>query len=168
MIRGTEGGVAMQIQILCVGKLKERYWREAVAEYEKRLTRYARVTIQEVPDESTPENLSPLQCQQVMDAEGRRLLDRMRPDTYVVALDGRGKQLDSEAFAQSLQERMMDGRTLCLVIGGSLGLSQQVRDRADRMLSLGAMTFPHQMVRIMLLEQIYRGFRILRGEPYHK
>lgn len=158
----------MQIQILCVGKLKEKYWREAIAEYEKRMTRYAKVTITEVPDESAPENLSPQQCLQVMDAEGKRLLEKIRPDAFVVVLDGRGKQTDSEGFAGEIETRLMDGRDLCFIIGGSLGLAEAVRRRADRLLSLGQMTFPHQMVRLMLLEQIYRGFRIIRGEPYHK
>lgn len=158
----------MQIQIVCVGKLKEKYWRDALAEYEKRMTRYAKVTFAEVPDESAPESLSSQQCRQVMEAEGRRILERIRPDSFVAVLDGRGKQCTSEAFAGFLEERLMDGRDISFVIGGSLGLSDAVRNRANVLLSLGEMTFPHQMVRLMLLEQVYRGFRILRGEPYHK
>ena len=160
--------MAMRIDILCVGRLKEAYWRDAAQEYLKRLSRYARVEIAEVNDQPAAERLSPAQARQVMEAEGERLLSRLKPNTHAIALDGRGKEMDSVAFSGLLTRLELEGRDAAFVIGGSLGLSAQVLDACPDRLSLGAMTWPHQIARILLLEQIYRSYRIIQGEPYHK
>lgn len=157
----------MHILILCVGTLKERYWREALGEYLKRLSRYAKVTVREVADESTPEPGSAA-AEKVKEAEGRRLLQCIDREDNVCILDGRGDSLSSSAFSAYLERCIPSGRRLVFIIGGSLGLSEEVLRRGDMLLGLGKMTYPHQMVRVILAEQIYRGYRIMRGEPYHK
>jgi len=159
----------MQIKIAAVGKLKERYWTQGIDEYRKRLSSYARMFLNEVPDEKTPDRLSVAQQQQVKEIEGERLLNYIKPNEYVIALVLDGQAVTSEQFAQQLETLQTYGRSqVCFVIGGSLGLSDTVLARADRKLSLGNMTFPHQMVRLILVEQVYRAFRIIRGQPYHK
>lgn len=159
----------MNIRILCVGKIKERYLTDAVAEYVKRLSRYAKVEIIEVRDERTKEDASEREREQILAAEGERLLARIGERDYVIALAIDGKMLDSESLAEFVGGRMNRGDSrLCFVIGGSCGLSRQVMKRADIALSFSKMTFPHQLMRVILLEQIYRSFRILHHEPYHK
>lgn len=159
----------MNIRILCVGKIKERYLTDAAAEYVKRLTRYAKVEIAEVRDERTKEDVSEREREQMLAAEGERLLARVGERDYVIALAIDGKMLDSEGLAEFVGGRMNRGDSqLCFVIGGSCGLSEQVMVRADMVLSFSKMTFPHQLMRVILLEQIYRSFRILNNEPYHK
>ncbi|HEY8345833.1 MAG TPA: 23S rRNA (pseudouridine(1915)-N(3))-methyltransferase RlmH [Symbiobacteriaceae bacterium] len=159
----------MRIRILMVGKIKEKYLEAGIAEYRKRLGPYARVELLSLPDEPIPEGASPAQEEQVKVREGERLLRHLDDGTYVVALDLRGKNLSSEEFAAFLAERELRGQSnLTFVIGGSLGLSPAVLRRADFSLSLGRMTFPHQMVPLILLEQIYRAYKINRGERYHK
>ena len=157
------------IKVVCAGKLKERYWREAEAEYAKRLQTYCALRIVETPDEKAPEKLSDAQKRKVLDKEGARLLKHVEADAHRIALDLRGKSTDSVAFSGQIRriQETGDGR-IAFVIGGSLGLSEDVLKRADETLSLSAMTFPHQMARIILLEQLYRGYRIRTGEPYHK
>ncbi|NOV02725.1 23S rRNA (pseudouridine(1915)-N(3))-methyltransferase RlmH [Paenibacillus planticolens] len=159
----------MQIQILTVGKLKERYLVDGIAEYVKRLGPYAKVQMIEVPDEKAPENMSPAEEQQVRVKEGARLLAALRPDVYVVALAIDGEMWSSEQLAASLDKLATYGRSqVAFVIGGSLGLSSELLRRADVRLSFGRMTLPHQLMRLVLVEQIYRAMRINRGEPYHK
>ncbi|MDR6552364.1 23S rRNA (pseudouridine(1915)-N(3))-methyltransferase RlmH [Paenibacillus qinlingensis] len=159
----------MQIQILTVGKLKERYLVDGIAEYVKRLGPYAKISIVEVPDEKAPENMSPAEEQQVRDREGARLLAALRQDVYVVALAIDGEMWSSEQLAGSLDKLATYGRSqVAFVIGGSLGLSSELLRRADMRLSFGRMTLPHQLMRLVLVEQIYRAMRINRGEPYHK
>lgn len=159
----------MQIQILTVGKLKERYLVDGIAEYVKRLGPYAKVQMIEVPDEKAPENMSAAEEQQVRDREGARLLTALRPDVYVVALAIDGEMWSSEQLAGSLDKLATYGRSqVAFVIGGSLGLSSELLRRADMRLSFGRMTLPHQLMRLVLVEQIYRAMRINRGEPYHK
>ncbi|HEY8530287.1 MAG TPA: 23S rRNA (pseudouridine(1915)-N(3))-methyltransferase RlmH [Paenibacillaceae bacterium] len=159
----------MNIRIVAVGKLKEKYWIEASKEYEKRLRPYARLDIREVPDEKAPESLSPAEEEQVKAREGERILAALGPDTFVVALDIEGELWTSEQLAAFLEQQSAYGSgSLAFVIGGSLGLSPDVLKRANRRLSFGRLTYPHQLMRIMLLEQLYRAFRIMRGEPYHK
>ncbi|MBA2941888.1 MULTISPECIES: 23S rRNA (pseudouridine(1915)-N(3))-methyltransferase RlmH [Paenibacillus] len=159
----------MQIQILTVGKLKERYLVDGIAEYVKRLGPYAKVQMIEVPDEKAPENMSAAEEQQVRDREGARLLTALRPDVYVVALAIDGEMWSSEQLAASLDKLATYGRSqVAFVIGGSLGLSSELLRRADMRLSFGRMTLPHQLMRLVLVEQIYRAMRINRGEPYHK
>jgi len=149
----------MNIRILCVGKLKESYWSDAVAEYKKRLSAYCSLSIEEVK-ESPREDLA---------EEGEALLRRIRPEDYVILLDVAGKALDSEGLAAMMGRLGLEGKSqLVFIIGGSSGLSPEVKTRGDFALSFSAMTFPHQMMRVILLEQIYRGFKILRGEKYHK
>ncbi|MBP1994642.1 23S rRNA (pseudouridine(1915)-N(3))-methyltransferase RlmH [Paenibacillus eucommiae] len=159
----------MHIQVLAVGKLKESYLVQGIAEYVKRLGPYAKVQLIEVPDEKAPENMSPAEEQQVKGKEGERVLAQLRSDAFVVALAIDGKALSSEQLAQQLDQLATYGRSqVAFVIGGSLGLSDEVLRRADMRLSFGRMTLPHQLMRLVLVEQIYRAFKINRGEPYHK
>ncbi len=158
----------MNVKLLCIGKLKERYFLDAEAEYSKRLGRYCDLTLLELPDEKAAESLSASDVLRVKAREGERLLSRVAPEDFLVALCIEGKALTSEAFAARLCERQLAARPLVFAIGGSLGLSDAVLSRADARLSLSAMTFPHRIARLVLLEQLYRGFKILRNEPYHK
>lgn len=159
----------MNITLITVGKLKERYFKEAVEEYSTRLSKYCRLDIVEVPDEKAPENLSPAQELMVIQKEGQGILKNIKEDAYVIALAIQGKQLSSEGLADFINDLGIKGRSnIAFIIGGSLGLSDDVLKRADYKLSFSPMTFPHQLMRVILLEQIYRGFRIIKGEPYHK
>lgn len=159
----------MNIRILCVGKLKDKFYIEAAAEYSKRLGRYCQTEICEVADEKTPDSYSDAEARQAMDKEGERLLARIRPGEHVIALCIDGKRMDSVKFSEHLTALFDGGRqTLDFVIGGSLGLSQTVLARADERMSMSDMTFPHRLARVMLLEQIYRAFKIRAGETYHK
>ncbi len=159
----------MQITLVCVGKLKERYFAEAAKEYEKRLSRYGKLSIVEVQDEKIPEKEGEAARLKVKEKECGRIQRAIRDAAYVVALDPRGKKLSSEGFADFLRARGLqgDGR-LVFVIGGALGLDGGVLARADLALSFSDMTFPHQLARVLLLEQLYRAMRILHGAPYHK
>lgn len=159
----------MKITLLTVGKIKENYLKDAIAEYSKRLGKYCRLEILEVPDEKTPEGASPVMEEAIRTREGNRLLKYFRDDAFVFTLEIEGKQLSSEQFAEKIRLLGVQGVShLIFVIGGSLGLSGEVRSRADFSLSFSRLTFPHQLMRVILLEQIYRGFRINAGEPYHK
>lgn len=159
----------MNITIVSVGKLKEKYLKEAIKEYATRLTKYCKLDIIEVPDEKAPENMSEAMEAAVRDKEGQAILKQLRDDTYVIALAIQGKQLSSEKFAELISDLGLRGKSnIAFVIGGSIGLSEEVLKRADYHLSFSAMTFPHQLMRVILLEQVYRGFRIIRREPYHK
>ena len=157
----------MRAALVCVGKLKERYWREAWAEYEKRLARYASLEILEVQDAPEPAHEGAGAQAQVLRAEGERILSRIRPDDVVVALAIEGKTYDSVGFAKHLEQIAQRGRVV-FVIGGSLGLSPEVYARANERLSFSTLTFPHQMMRVVFLEQLYRACRIQSGERYHK
>ncbi|MFZ5353966.1 MAG: 23S rRNA (pseudouridine(1915)-N(3))-methyltransferase RlmH [Bacillota bacterium] len=158
----------MNIAVIAVGKLKEKYIREAVAEYAARLSKYCRLDIVEVPDEKAPENLSAAQELIIKEKEGQAVLRHIKEDTYVIALAIQGKLLSSEKLADLINDLGIRGRSsIAFIIGGSLGLSDEVLKRADYQLSFSPMTFPHQLMRVILLEQVYRGFRIIRGEPYH-
>lgn len=159
----------MNISILTVGKLKEKYLKQGIEEYLKRLGPYAKVSVIEVPDEPAPDNLSMAEIEQVKAAEGDKLLAKLSPDTYCFALAIEGKQLTSEAFASELDRLATYGQSkMAFIIGGSNGLSEAVLKRADAHLSFSKMTYPHQLMRLLLIEQIYRAFRINRNEPYHK
>jgi 23S rRNA (pseudouridine1915-N3)-methyltransferase len=159
----------MQIQVVCVGKLKEKYWTGAVAEYAKRLGAYAKLDIRELPDEKTPDSLSPAEEEQVRVREGERILAALKPEAHVIALAIDGEMWSSEQLAAHLDKQAVyGGGSVAFVIGGSLGLSPAVLSRADKRLSFGRMTYPHQLMRVILLEQIYRAFKINRGEPYHR
>ncbi len=159
----------MRIRIVMVGKIKEKYLQAGLEEYLKRLGPYAKVEMLSVPDEPTPDGAPPAIEEQVKAREGERILKHLDPSAFVIAMDGRGQTLSSEELAAFLEERALRGQpNLAFVIGGSLGLAPDVLSRADYKLSLGRMTFLHQMVPLILLEQVYRGFKINRGEPYHK
>ncbi len=159
----------MKITILCVGKLKEKFMRDAVNEYTKRLSRYVKLEVAEVADEKTPDHASEREEELIREKEGERLLRHIKGEDHVIALAITGDQYDSVAFSRKLDGYGMSGKGhVIFVIGGSLGLSEQVLERADEELSFSKMTFPHQLMRVILLEQIYRGYRISRGEPYHK
>ena len=159
----------MKISIACVGKIKEKFYRDAVSEYEKRLSRYCKLEFIEVTDEKTPEGAGAALEEQIREKEGRRLLEKIREDAFVCTLEIEGKRLTSEGFADWMEELTIRGKShIVFVIGGSLGLHESVCRRADISLSFSDMTFPHQLMRVILLEQVYRGFRIINGEPYHK
>ncbi len=158
----------MKITIACVGKIKEKYFIDAIKEYSKRLSRYVNLNIVEVADEKAPENMSEAQMIQVKDTEAERLL-KILGESYVVALAIDGKKLDSEKFSSFISDKMVRGVShLTFVIGGSLGLSEKILKKADFKISFSDMTFPHQLMRVILLEQIYRANRIMKNEPYHK
>lgn len=159
----------MRVNVLCVGKLKEKFYAEACAEFKKRISRYADMDIIEVSDEKAPEQLSAALMEQVKDAEGKRLLEKTVQGEYIIAMDLKGKELTSPELSELMEEVMKGGKSrISFVIGGSLGLSDEVLKRADKRISFGKPTFSHQIFRIMLLEQIYRAFKIMRNEPYHK
>lgn len=159
----------MNISILCVGKIKEDFYRSAVAEFEKRLSRYCKLQIVEVTDEKTPESASAAFEEQIKEKEGMRLFKYIKEDAYVIALAIDGKELDSLQMSQTIEALGIQGRSsIAFVIGGSLGLSKAILRRADMKLSFSKMTFPHQLMRVILLEQIYRSYRIMHREPYHK
>jgi 23S rRNA (pseudouridine1915-N3)-methyltransferase len=159
----------VNISIVTVGKLKEKYLKQGIEEYLKRLTAYAKVDVIEVADEKAPEVLSELEMVQVKQKEGERILAKISHDTYVMALAIQGKLGSSEELADSLDKLATYGKSkIAFVIGGSLGLSEEVIKRSNEQLSFSRMTFPHQLMRLILVEQIYRAFRINRGEPYHK
>ena len=158
----------MTVRIVCVGKLKERYFEDACAEFQKRLGRFCTLEIIELPDEKAPESLHPADEDIVRDKEGKRILKAIGAKDFVVALAIDGKQMRSEEFAAFLEEKETEARPLTFLIGGSLGLSPEVYARANAKLSFSKMTFPHRIARLLLLEQIYRGFKILAHEAYHK
>ncbi|PAU69006.1 50S rRNA methyltransferase [Bifidobacterium italicum] len=159
----------MNIDIVCVGKVKERYLRDAIDEYRKRLSRFAKVEVVEVADEKTPERASDALNAQIKEKEGERILRHLRDSAFVVALAIEGGQLTSEQLAAKIAQWGLHGVShLQFVIGGSLGLDPRVLKRADMLLSFSKMTFPHQLMRVILLEQVYRGFKINAHEPYHK
>lgn len=159
----------MNIQIICIGKLKEKYWTEAIHEYAKRLSRFCALEIIELKEARLPDKASAAEEALVKQEEGREILKAIKPGTYVITLEILGKMLDSPQLADKLAQLSLESKSnLAFVIGGSLGLSEEVSKRADFKLSFSKMTFPHQMMRVILLEQIYRAFKINRNETYHK
>ena len=159
----------MKIIIVCVGKIKEKFYQDAIAEYSKRLSRYVSLSIVEVKDEKTKEQASPAEETLVKDLEGERILKNIRDDGYVIALAIEGNSLDSVELSSKINHLGLGGTShIYFVIGGSLGLSDAVLQKADFKLSFSRMTFPHQLMRVILLEQIYRSYRIINHEPYHK
>ncbi|MGM8215810.1 23S rRNA (pseudouridine(1915)-N(3))-methyltransferase RlmH [Bacillaceae bacterium W0354] len=159
----------MNITIISVGKLKEKYLKQGIEEYLKRLQPYAKVKVEEVPDEQAPDNLSEAEIEEVKRKEGTKILTKLSTDTYVITLEIEGKQLTSEAFAKKLDDLATYGKSkIAFIIGGSHGLGDEVKKRSNYALSFSKMTLPHQLMRLVLVEQVYRAFRINRGEPYHK
>lgn len=159
----------MNINIIAVGKIKEKYIQQGIDEFRKRLTRYCSLDIIEVSDEKAPENLSDKEIEIVKQKEGDRILQKIPQNSYVISLAIEGKELSSVELSNTIENLMVQGiNDITFIIGGSLGLSKEVLNRSNFKLSFSKMTFPHQMMRLILLEQIYRGFRIMKGEPYHK
>ncbi|MFT9057531.1 MAG: 23S rRNA (pseudouridine(1915)-N(3))-methyltransferase RlmH [Ethanoligenens sp.] len=159
----------LSIELWCVGGLKEPYWKAACAEYVKRLSAWAKVTVHELREQPLPKDVSIAQIQTSLQAEGERLVAALPKDAYVTALCVEGPQISSEALAQALNQKMIAGHSrLCYLIGGSHGLSETVKRRADEMLSFSRMTMPHMLARVFLLEQLYRAVSILHGGNYHK
>lgn len=159
----------MNIKLITVGKLKEKYLVQGINEYVKRLGAYGKIQIIEVPDEKAPENLSEAQIIQVKEKEGERILGKIKDGEYVFTLAIEGENPSSEAFAKQLEQLQIQGKSqFVFVIGGSLGLSRAVMQRSNAQISFGKMTYPHQLMRLILVEQIYRAMRINHGEPYHK
>lgn len=163
----------MKIDILCVGKIKEAFYRDAVSEYSKRLSRYCTLNIIEVSDEKTPDNYSETEKDKILEKEADRLKkyipDKGTPDCQVITLEIKGKKLNSEKMASTIEDLNINGKShIIFIIGGSLGLHNSITSRSDLALSFSDMTFPHQLMRVILLEQIYRSFRIINHEPYHK
>lgn len=159
----------MKITILCVGKIKEKFYRDAIAEYEKRLSRYCKLEIVEVADEKTPDNASELVERQIKEKEAERMEKYLKEGAFVCALAIDGKQLDSVELSEKIEGLGTGGTShIIFLIGGSLGMSEELLKKADMKLSFSRMTFPHQLMRVILLEQIYRAYRIMNHEPYHK
>lgn len=159
----------MKITLLAVGKIKESFYRQAIQEFQKRLGRYCKLEIIEVTDEKTPEHASAAEEIQIKEKEGQRLMKHFREDAFICALAIEGNMLDSLELSEKIEKLGVSGKShIIFVIGGSLGLSEQVLKKADFLLSFSRMTFPHQLMRVILLEQIYRSYRILAKEPYHK
>ena len=159
----------MEIRIICVGKLKENYWKDAAEEYSKRLSRFCNIKILEIKEARLPDKASAAEEETVKREEGEGILKQIRDEDFVISLEIQGKSLSSEEMAEKIENLGLAGRSnLVFVIGGSLGLSPEVSRRADFHLSFSRMTFPHQMMRVILLEQIYRSFKIIRNETYHK
>lgn len=159
----------MRISVLCVGKIKEKYFTMGIVEYEKRLSRYCKLEIIEVSDEKTPDQASESEKRIIKVKEAERLSKYIKDDSYVIALAIEGRQLDSVEFSKKMEQLGINGVShIVFLIGGSLGLDAELLKRADMKLSFSKMTFPHQMMRMVLLEQVYRGYRIMKGEPYHK
>ena len=159
----------MNIEIICIGNLKEKYWKAAVEEYSTRLSSYAKIRITEIKESPLPKNAGTSEEKKVKDTEGKTALSRIKDRSYVIALDIKGKTMSSEKFAEKIETLAVSGKSsIVFIIGGSLGLSEEVLKKADMRLSFSEMTFPHQMMRVILLEQIYRGFKINSNETYHK
>ena len=159
----------MKFEIITVGKIKEKYLKDGIAEYMKRLKRYANVEIIEVADEQTPDHASEAEEAQIKEKEAQRIQKHIKQDTYLIALAIEGKMLSSTELADKIERLGIDGKShVTMVIGGSLGLDPSILKQADLLLSFSKMTFPHQLMRMILVEQLYRSYRIIKGEPYHK
>ena len=159
----------MKITVITVGKIKEKYLKDAIAEYAKRLSKYCKLEIVEVADEMTPDNASKVVEDMIRTKEGERILKHVKEDAYVITLEINGKQLSSEELAGKIEKLGVQGTShIVFIIGGSIGLGKEVLDKSNFALSFSKMTFPHQLMRVVLLEQIYRSYRIINGEPYHK
>lgn len=159
----------MKITLITVGKIKEKYLRDAIAEYSKRLSRYCKLEVVEVADEKTPDNASETVGNAIREKEAERILKYIKEDAYIITLEISGRQLSSEELAEKIEKLGIQGIShIIFIIGGSIGLGKAVLDKSDFALSFSKMTFPHQLMRVILLEQVYRSYRIINGEPYHK
>lgn len=159
----------MEINIISVGKIKENYFKKAIEEYEKRLRAYCRVNFIELKDESEGKNLSDKDIDIILDKEGKRILEKIKERSFIIVLDIKGKSIDSVEFSKKINDIMLDGiSSIDFIIGGSLGISQEVKDKANYSLSFSKFTFPHKLMKVILMEQIYRAFTIINNKTYHK
>ena len=158
----------VNIQIICVGKIKENYLKDALAEYAKRLSRYCKLTITELDDEKIPDKLNPSLEKEIKEKECQNILKHIQKDSFVIALDLKGKELSSEEFSKKLEDISMEKSHLTFIIGGSLGLTETLINQSNFKICFSKMTFPHQLIRVFLLEQIFRAFKISKGETYHR
>ena len=159
----------MNINIIAVGRIKEKYIQEGIKEFSKRLSRYCNLKIVEVDDEKAPENLSDKEMEAVKQKEGQKILSKIPQNSFIISLEIQGREISSEDLSKIMEDIMVSGiNDITFIIGGSLGLSDEVRSKSDFKLSFSKMTFPHQLMRLILLEQVYRGWRIMKNEPYHK
>lgn len=159
----------MNIKIIAVGKIKEKYIKEGINEFSKRLSRYSKLQIIEVNDEKAPENLSKKEMENIKQKEGKKIISKIPKNSLIISLEIKGKMIDSEELSKRMEDIMIDGiNDITFIIGGSLGLSKEVSDMSNFKLSFSKMTFPHQLMRLILMEQVYRAFRIMKKEPYHK
>ncbi len=158
----------LTIQIICVGKLKETYLKEAILEYSKRLSKYIKLDILELPDEKIPDKINNNIMDLVKSKECNNILNHLKKDSYIIALDLKGKQFSSEEFSKNLEEISMENSHITFIIGGSLGLTDELLNKCNQKICFSKMTFPHQLIRVFLLEQIFRAFKISNGETYHR
>lgn len=159
----------MNINIIAVGKIKEKYIQEGIKEFSKRLSRYCNLKIIEVDDEKAPENLSDKEMEAVKDKEGQKILSKIPQNSFIISLEIQGREISSEELSKKMEDIMVSGiNDITFIIGGSLGLSNDISRISNFKLSFSKMTFPHQLMRLILLEQVYRGWRIMKNEPYHK
>ncbi len=157
----------IHINVICVGKLKETYLKDAINEYAKRLSKYCKINIVEVPDEPIPSNLNDKLSESIKQAEGNKILSFVK-NSYVISLDLKGKQYTSEEFSDKLEKLSLNNSSISFIIGGSLGLSNEVINKSNELICFSKMTFPHQLIRLFLLEQIFRAFKISNNETYHR
>ena len=158
----------LHINLICVGKIKEKYLKDAILEYSKRLSKYCKLNILEISDVPIPENLNETLCEKIKDAEATKILDHIK-NSYVIALDLKGKQYTSEEFAHKIENISLNNSSeISFIIGGSLGLSNNVISKSNELICFSKMTFPHQLIRVFLLEQIFRAFKIINNETYHR
>lgn len=159
----------LKIEILCIGKLKEQYLKDAISEYSKRLSKYCNLTITELPDKKIPNKINPTIAENIKNIESQSIISHIKKDSYVICLDLHGKNLTSEQFSQKIADISLNSSSsITFVIGGSLGMTQELLNKANFKICFSSMTFPHQLIRIFLLEQIFRSFKILNNETYHR
>ena len=158
----------LNINIICVGKIKEKYLQDAINEYSKRLSKYCKLNILELPDEKIPEKLNPNIENEIKSKECTNIINHIKKDSYVICLDLTGKELSSEQFSKNIEDISMQSSQITFIIGGSLGLNQQILSLVNQQICFSKMTFPHQLIRVFLLEQIFRAFKISNGETYHR
>ena len=158
----------LNINIVCIGKIKENYLKDAINEYSKRLSKYCKLTILELPDEKIPDKLNESLSNEIKNKESNAILNHIKKDSYIICLDLTGKELSSEEFSKNIEKLSLQTSNITFVIGGSLGLSSDLLKKAHKKICFSKMTFPHQLIRVFLLEQIFRGFKISNGETYHR
>lgn len=158
----------LNINIICIGKIKEKYLRDALDEYSKRLSRFCKLTFTELPDEKIPDKLNPSLENEIKSKECDNILNHIKKDSYIIALDLQGKEFTSEEFSKKIEDLSMENSNLTFIIGGSLGLNKTLLDKCPLKVCFSKMTFPHQLIRVFLLEQIFRAFKIQKGETYHR